>query len=68
MFKKGQVRPTLLIPQLVAWLSVKERTRQGRRSEPVPKSFISGLQENNLLVYKWLRLLNDGENRKDPIH
>ena len=70
MLKKRQVRPTSIIPTLVARLNVKEQKVKDKNVEVnlVPESFISGLQQKKQLGDKWLRLLSDGENKADPIH
>ena len=60
MFRKGQVRLTLILFEKVQDEKVEMNL--------VPESFISGLQRKKSQGDKWLRLLSDGVNKKDPIY
>ena len=60
MFRKGQVRLTLILFEKVQDEKVEMNL--------VPESFISGLQRKKSQGDKWLRLLSDGVNKTDPIY
>ena len=66
----AEARATLLEIIMGTYLefSVKEGTRRQRRGDPVPRTFISGLQPKMPQGDKWLSVLSNGESKTDLIH